>query len=211
MRRTERLFALSEHLRARKSGVTAEALAKRFGVTIRTIYRDLDTLRAAHFPLHSERGRGGGYALDRNYSLPPVNFSAREAALLVVCGDWLVNLRLVPFVSTLQTAIDKVRASLPPSSESELCRLQHSLGYSGVPCKAPVPAVRKVVEQAWIEGLAMTIVYDGAAGQTTRTVRIEQVVMERSETLLNCYDLDKDASRQFLLHRITSACLAKQD
>lgn len=66
MKRTERLFALTEHLRARRTGVTAEALAERFGVTVRTIYRDLDTLRAASLPLAAERGRGGGYALDKS-------------------------------------------------------------------------------------------------------------------------------------------------
>jgi predicted DNA-binding transcriptional regulator YafY len=48
------------------------------GVTVRTMYRDLDALREAAMPLAAERGRGGGYALDRSYSLPPVNFTARS-------------------------------------------------------------------------------------------------------------------------------------
>jgi predicted DNA-binding transcriptional regulator YafY len=65
MQRTQRLFALAEYLRGRRTGVTAEALAERFGVTVRTIYRDLDALREASMPLAAERGRGGGYALDR--------------------------------------------------------------------------------------------------------------------------------------------------
>ncbi|MBL4634086.1 MAG: HTH domain-containing protein [Kofleriaceae bacterium] len=205
MRRTERLFALSEHLRGRKTGVTADSLAKRFGVTVRTMYRDLDTLRAAHFPVHAERGRGGGFSLDRNYNIPPVSFNAREAALLVVAGDWLINLRLIPFVSTLKSAIDKVRAGLPAAGQSELQRLQHSISYSGVPTKAAVPKVREVVEEAWFEGSAMTICYEGSSRRTTRRVRIEQVIMDRNETLLNCFDLDKEAKRQFKLHRIISA------
>ncbi|HEY0134657.1 MAG TPA: HTH domain-containing protein, partial [Nannocystis sp.] len=45
MRRSERLFAIAEHLRGRRSGVTAAALAERFGVTLRTMYRDLESLR----------------------------------------------------------------------------------------------------------------------------------------------------------------------
>ena len=57
----ERLFALAEYLRGRRTGVTAEQLAERFGVTVRTMYRDLDALRAADMPLGAERGRGGGY------------------------------------------------------------------------------------------------------------------------------------------------------
>ncbi|HEV3190649.1 MAG TPA: HTH domain-containing protein, partial [Polyangiaceae bacterium] len=88
MRRQARLFALAEYLRGRRTGATAEVLAARFDVTVRTIYRDLDALREASLPLQADRGRGGGYALDRSYALPPVNFTAREAALLVAVGDW---------------------------------------------------------------------------------------------------------------------------
>ncbi len=102
MRRQARLFALAEHLRARRTGVTAAELADRFGVTLRTIYRDLDALREAELPISAERGRGGGYALDRAYTLPPVNFTAREAALLSALGDWAIRMRLVPFTRTLQ-------------------------------------------------------------------------------------------------------------
>ena len=79
-RPSERLFALAEHLRGRRTGVTAESLAERFGVTIRTIYRDLESLQDAGMPIRADRGRGGGYALDTHYQLPPINFTAREAA-----------------------------------------------------------------------------------------------------------------------------------
>src|SRR5689334_19218914 len=109
MQRTERLFALAEYLRGRRTGVTAETLAERFGVTVRTMYRDLDALRSAAMPLSAERGRGGGYALDRSYSLPPVNFTAREAALLVALGRFATEMRLLPFTDTLASALDKVR------------------------------------------------------------------------------------------------------
>src|SRR5213082_1498401 len=104
MRRQERLFAIAEHLRGRRTGVTAEGLAERFGVTVRTIYRDLDSLRAAELPVQADRGRGGGYALDRNYSLPPVNFTAREAALLVALARLATEQRLVPFPKAIENA-----------------------------------------------------------------------------------------------------------
>src|SRR3954467_3434356 len=109
LKRTERLFAIAEFLRGRRTGVTAEGLAERFGVTIRTIYRDLDSLRAAELPLQAERGRGGGYALDRAYTLPPVNFTPREAALLVTLGRFAAEMRILPFTDTLAGALDKVR------------------------------------------------------------------------------------------------------
>src|SRR5579863_8626651 len=104
MRRQARLFAIVEHLRARRTGVTAEELADRFGTSARTIYRDLETLKDGALPLRADRGRGGGYALDRAYSLPPVNFNAREAAVLLTVGRWATEMRLMPFAETLQGA-----------------------------------------------------------------------------------------------------------
>ena len=108
MRRQARLFAITEYLRARRTGVTAQVLADRFGVTLRTIYRDLDLLRAADLPLHAEQGRGGGYALDRHYTLPPINLNAREAAVLVAIGTHAIQTRLVPFGESLGRALDNL-------------------------------------------------------------------------------------------------------
>src|SRR5260221_11790190 len=133
MRRTERLFALAEYLRGRRPGVTAEVLAERFSVTVRTIYRDLDALRDASLPLAAERGRGGGYALDRSYSLPPVNFTAREAALLVALGRHAIDTRLIPFTDTLESGLDKVRAALSTSAQRELLARLTELSFLGVP------------------------------------------------------------------------------
>src|SRR5436853_4240005 len=129
----ERLFAISEHLLGRRLGVTAEALAERFGVTVRTIYRDLDSLRDAELPVRADRGRGGGYALDRAYTLPPVNFTPREAALLVTLGNWAASSRLLPFVDTLSGALDKVRGALSASAQRELLALMEGISFAGVP------------------------------------------------------------------------------
>ena len=71
--------------------MTAAALAERFGVTLRTMYRDLESLRTAELPLVAERGRGGGFALARDYSMPPVNFTAREAAVLISAAGFLAD------------------------------------------------------------------------------------------------------------------------
>jgi predicted DNA-binding transcriptional regulator YafY len=207
MRRQARLFAIAEHLRSRRSGITAEALAERFHVSIRTIYRDLDTLRDAEMPVMADRGRGGGYALDRSYSLPPVNFSAREAAILVTAGKWLVDARLLPLVDTLSSALDKVRGALPSNARVELERFAASLAFVGVPARTAPPEVRSVIEQAWIERRPVQIRYHGALDITVRAVLIKTVVMERTETLLNCVDLDRNEDRQFRLHNISAASL----
>lgn len=208
-RRTARLFALAEHLRARRTGVTAEALAARFRVSVRTIYRDLDGLRDAELPLVAEAGRGGGYALDRSYTLPPVNFTVREAALLVTAGEMLVEQRLLPFSDTLKGAIDKVRAALPARSQRELGELTKTLSYVGVPAHAVAPAVRQAIEEAWFERRSLAIRYQGSKGVTERTVRIESVVLDRAETRLNCVDLSLGEPRQLVLHKIVAATVVR--
>ena len=206
MKRSERLFALAEHLRGRRTGVTAESLAERFGVTIRTIYRDLDTLRAADLPLTAERGRGGGYALDRSYSLPPVNFTAREAALLIALGRFAIDMRLMPFGETLQSGLDKVRAALSTSAQRELLTRISELSFHGVPSLPSKKAVRAEVERAWFEQVPLKITYvDGNFIETTRTIRITSVAMDRHETRVEAVDVEGDERRQFRLDRIQHA------
>jgi predicted DNA-binding transcriptional regulator YafY len=206
MRRRERLFAITEYLRGRRLGVTAESLAERFGVTVRTVYRDLDSLRDAALPVRADRGPGGGYALDRAYTLPPVNFTPREAALLVTLGRWAKDSRLLPFAETLEGALDKVRGALSLSAQRELMALMEGIQFVGVPAHRAPPAVRRAVEQAWFEQQPLRIRYQGADRTvSTRTVRIRTVVLERSQTLLNCDDLDKGERRQFRLDRILEA------
>ena len=206
MKRTERLFALAEALRARRTGVTAEELATRFGVSLRTMYRDLDALRAAELPVSAERGRGGGYALDRAYSLPPVNFDVREAVILLVLGRLATELRLVPFTQTLSSALDKVRAALPPAGQRRLETLSRGLSFVGIPAQPSHEAVRRAVETAWFEGRPLRITYLGSDDVlTVRTVRLESVILERTTTVLQCHDLERDEPRQFRLHRIERA------
>jgi predicted DNA-binding transcriptional regulator YafY len=206
MRRTERLFALAEYLRGRRTGVTAEVLAERFGVTLRTIYRDLDALRDASLPLSAERGRGGGYALDRSYSLPPVNFTAREAALLVALGRFAINTRLLPFSDTLESALDKVRSALSTSAQRELLSRLKELSFHGVPALPSKKSVRAALERAWFEQQPLRITYvDGNFIESRRDIRIEGVLMDRHETRIDAVDLETDERRHFRLDRIEHA------
>jgi predicted DNA-binding transcriptional regulator YafY len=206
MRKKSRMFAIAEALRARRTGVTAAELASRFGVTLRTIYRDLEALQDAGMPIRADRGRGGGYALDKNYQLPPVNFTAREAALLVALTRMAVEQRLMPFQGAIARAADKVRAALSTSAQRELLGLIGELQVVGVPALPVPPAVRDAIETAWFEGRALRIVYAKSAWQLSpRHVRIRNLVFDRQLTLLNCVDLESGQDRQFRLDRIQQA------
>jgi predicted DNA-binding transcriptional regulator YafY len=207
--RQARLFAIAEYLRGRRTGTTAQAIADRFGVTVRTAYRDLDALRMADLPLHAERGRGGGYALDRHYSLPPVNLNAREAAVLVALGAYASRMRLLPFAETLEAALDKVRGALSESAQRELLSVLDGLQFIGVPALPAPAAVRRAVEEAWFGQRPLRVRYrraDGGAGE--RTVRVKGVVMERHATLVHVVDVESHESRHLRLDRIDHAELA---
>lgn len=206
MRRKSRLFALAEALRARRTGVTAQQLADRFGVTLRTIYRDLAAMQDAGMPVRAERGRGGGYALDKSYQLPPVNFTAREAALLVALCRLAAEQRLIPFPRAITSAADKVRAALSSSAQRELLALVGELQLIGVPA-LPVPTtVRDAIETAWFESRPLRIVYEKKPWELTpRRVRVRNLVFDRQVTLLNCVELDTGNDRQFRLDKIRQA------
>lgn len=208
MRRKSRLFALAEALRARRTGVTAQQLADRFGVTLRTIYRDLEALQDAGMPIRADRGRGGGYALDKSYQLPPVNFTAREAALLIALARLAIEQRLMPFPSAIEKAADKVRSALSTSAQRELLQLVGQLQLVGVPA-LPVPAsVAAAVETAWFESRPLRIVYEKKAWHhEPRRVHIRSLVFDRQVTLLNCTDLETGLDRQFRLDKVKQATL----
>ena len=208
MRKKSRLFAIAEMLRARRTGVTASQIAERFNVTLRTVYRDLQALQDAGMPIKADRGRGGGYALDTNYQLPPVNFTAREAALLVALARMASEQRLMPFPATLERAADKVRAALTTSAQREVLSLIKELQIVGVPSLPVTAAVREALETAWFESRPLRIVYEKKAWQLSpRIVKIRNLVFDRQITLLNCIDLETNQDRQFRLDKIKQATL----
>ena len=211
MRRKSRLFALAEYLRGRRTGVTADQLAERFGVTVRTIYRDLDALRDAALPVQAERGPGGGYALDRAYTLPPVNFTPREAAVLVVLGRFATETRLVPFVDTLESALSKVRGALSAGQQREALAHAEKLTFAAVPALPARPAGRRAVEEAWFEQRPIRLKYRRSDGSPNeRTVRITRVLMERTMTVLECEDTETRETRGVRLDRIDAVELLER-
>jgi predicted DNA-binding transcriptional regulator YafY len=81
MNRTDRLLAIVLEIQARGM-MRAEDLAKHFGTSKRTIYRDIQALSEAGVPVVSLLGEG--YRLSEGYFLPPLAFNEEEATLLLL-------------------------------------------------------------------------------------------------------------------------------
>lgn len=77
MSRSIRLLNLLQQLRESRYPVTAQVLAERLGISIRSIYRDIDSLRAQGVRIDASAGLG--FQLKEDILLPPVTFNENEA------------------------------------------------------------------------------------------------------------------------------------
>lgn len=132
MNRFERVLAILMLLRSGKT-VSATQLAGRFGVSVRTVYRDIDTLGELGVPLYAEMGRNGGFGLLEGYFLPPIMFSTDEAASLLMGLLLMRRLRVTPFVPALETAEQKLLAAMPESLRSVMASLKDIIGFEAIP------------------------------------------------------------------------------
>lgn len=87
MDKTERLFSIMDALRRHRRPVTAAQLAEEQGVSVRTLYRDVQTLIGLGAPIDGEAGIG--YMLKPGFFLPPLMFSPEELEALVLGGRWV--------------------------------------------------------------------------------------------------------------------------
>ena len=83
--RASRLMAILILLQLRVR-LTAEALAEEFEVSVRTIYRDIDSLSAAGIPVYGERGPGGGFQLLDGYRTRLTGLATDEAEAMPMIG-----------------------------------------------------------------------------------------------------------------------------
>lgn len=87
MDKTERLFAIMDALRRHRRPITAAVLAEEQGVSVRTLYRDIQTLIGLGAPIDGEAGIG--YMLKPGFFLPPLMFSPEELEALVLGARWV--------------------------------------------------------------------------------------------------------------------------
>ena len=106
MTRSQRLLALIQLMREHRHPVTAAALADRLEISVRTVYRDIDTLIAQGANIVGEAGVG--YVLKPGFLLPPMMWDATEIEALVLASRWVSS---IPD-EALKQAATSIRAKL---------------------------------------------------------------------------------------------------
>ncbi|RAK66041.1 helix-turn-helix transcriptional regulator [Hymenobacter edaphi] len=124
MNRIERLFGLTTLLQAKKY-VPADELAAQFGISVRTVYRDIKALGEQGIPVSFEPNKG--YFLVQGYFLPPVAFTPAEANALVLLEALAATLTDASIQAHVGTALSKVKAVLREPDRTRLQQFTSSI------------------------------------------------------------------------------------
>lgn len=125
LKRITRLLKLLQALQA-GNGEDAEGIARACGVSRRTVFRDLETLRAAGVPLGFDKD-GARYFIAADFFLPPTNFTPAEALSIIALAGQLGADDRLPFFRPARSAALKLQSSLPAPLRNELQRIAKSI------------------------------------------------------------------------------------
>lgn len=163
VKRAERLHALSETLRRSGTrGCTAERLATEFGVSVRTVKRDMAALERSGVPIWSRPGPGGGYGLVPGASLPPVSLSPAQAVALLAAVAAASD---APYADLATAGVRKIVDVLDPRTRMRAEELARRVWVNAEQPSSRV--VRSALEEAMADQRVVRIRYTSGAGTTT--------------------------------------------
>lgn len=208
MNRTDRLYALVEELRARAPAAARAAdLAQRFEVSTRTVERDLLALQEAGVPIWAQPGPGGGYGLDVDATLPPLNLTPAEAVAIATA---LAATRAMPFAEAGRSALTKLANVMASTPKDTATRLASQIRVVPGPV-GPANQVTEVIQRALLESVAVDLWYrDREDRETARVVEPVGVLGTRGGWFLVAWCRLRQAPRCFRLDRISQASLTPE-
>jgi predicted DNA-binding transcriptional regulator YafY len=171
MRRADRLFELLHLFRGGRLH-TGQTIADRLGVSVRTIYRDINSLIASGVPIDGERGVG--YLLREPIFLPPLTLSIREIEALHLGMAMVSRMADPELAMAASDVLKKVEAVLP----SDRPRVGHDWGvavYTDISNPLAREMLAKVIAAVRKREI-LSIIYRTVDGTTTdRMIRPLQV------------------------------------
>ncbi|MXV16433.1 helix-turn-helix transcriptional regulator [Hufsiella ginkgonis] len=124
MNRVDRLFGILLFLQSKKY-IQAGQIAEKFGISVRTVYRDIKALNEQGVPLSFEQNKG--YFVVQGYFLPPVSFSSDEANALLLVEQIVNGFADNSIRKHYATALSKVRSVLKTSQKESLENLDNNI------------------------------------------------------------------------------------
>lgn len=124
MNRIDRLFGILTLLQSKKY-VPADCIADKFGISIRTVYRDIKAIGEQGIPVSFEPHKG--YFVVQGYFLPPVSFSSEEANALLLMETIVYGFADKSIQNHYSSALNKVKAVLGTSQKEKLEILNNNI------------------------------------------------------------------------------------
>ncbi|WP_460450398.1 helix-turn-helix transcriptional regulator [Alsobacter sp. SYSU BS001988] len=211
MSRAERLLDLLQALRRRRYPAAGAELATELGVSLRTLYRDVASLRAQGAPIEGEAGLG--FVLRHGFLLPPLMFSPEELEALALGARWAADRGDRRLRGAALDALAKIGSILPRELADELDGSRLLVGPSGA--AEPSGFDPALVRDALRRQSKLRIAYrDKAEAATSRTVWPLAVgYFDRAQVLVawcelradfRCFRLDRIAGVEALTERYSS-------
>ena len=204
-----RLEELKGLLKAREH-VTAAELADELGVSMRTLNRDLNILRDGGVPIESDRGRGGGLRLQRNWALGRLHFSPEEAIDLLLSMMIAEQMNSPLLLQQLAPIRRKIVAAFSENYQLRIRSLRKRI-LVGMPASKQVNAsftrphrgASAGIAEAFFNLRCITFDYvDQNGAQTTRTVEPQFLYLNMPVWYLLAWDRLREDIRFFRIDRI---------
>lgn len=190
------------HLQSKKI-VTAKEIAKRFEVSLRTVYRDINTLQDAGVPIGSENGVG--YFIVDGYSLPPISLTEEEANSLIVSEQFINSQGDVSLTKHFASLLFKIKSTLKHFQKDNIellsSRIQTFATQANNPSNA-LPVVQKHISNQIILAITYNSIYKEE--ETRRQIEPLALYFANNAWVLIAFCHLRKGIREFRLDRITS-------
>ncbi len=207
MSRATRLLDLLQLLRRYRQPVSGHALAGELNISLRSLYRDIETLRGQG--AHIEGEAGIGYVLRPGMMLPPLMFTPEEMEAILLGSKWVAQRADARLGEAAENALAKIRAVLP-ADMAEMLDAGGLLVGKGAPIIAGTIDLALVREALRKERKLMIGYADGKGAVTDRTVwPVALGFFDQVRMLAAWCELRQDY-RHFRIDRIRTASLVDE-
>ena len=166
MSRTARLFKLMDALRGHRRPVTASRLADDLAVSVRTVYRDIQTLMDLGAPVEGEAGMG--YLLRPGFFLPPLMFGEDELEALVLGARWVQGQGDSALAAAAASALAKIGTASPKDLRDKIA--ETGLWAPRFNNPAEQPSGLRIIREAVRREQKLAITYVDEKGATTERI-----------------------------------------